>query len=343
MRKRLQYAMPRVPLQKLKQRQNQPENNGKPETHVGTISRRIAEARVGKRETEKPFQVLLGGDIENIEDEFGEQCWKDGQEKVDNEFLGAAASFDFVGKKGLQAEQSIRNLGRRNVKWEEIEDLDFEEDEMQQIKRLEEKLQRRNGGKRLRVVLESELQQDDSFVKNTMQCMRHKATHNQLLGEESGRPKSDNGGTFKVEAVIHQTLIECDGKGRAAGATAESSESHESEEQGILNRMTREEKGEIQKLNLLGMRPGIEHGGAKLKVFKNTHGTDGNGKADDESLDEEQTKRKNGNKQNNCFVSGNGKNQTQTDRDLEWGHDESSESDGGWDCDEGDIPLLHRK
>ncbi len=57
MQKRLHYAMPRVPLAKLKPQKN---NNNQRESHVATIAKRIGNAKLGRRQTEDELETQEG-------------------------------------------------------------------------------------------------------------------------------------------------------------------------------------------------------------------------------------------------------------------------------------------
>ncbi len=137
MKKRLLYAIPRVPLHKQKDIPDNQAYTQQGESHVGTMTKKIVEARKGKQRRKEPSRVPLGGDIElTLSDE------DDGTDDEDDiSLLGAAAPIH-------QGESFEKNVGQElfqfSTEEDQTDDPDLDEEEEQLVRRLQEKLQRRN-------------------------------------------------------------------------------------------------------------------------------------------------------------------------------------------------------
>ncbi len=302
MRKRLQFAMPRVPLQKLKGTPEQQENV-EPGTHVATMRRRIAEARQGKQGIKEKPKVPLGGDSKSSEEEFHSSSTDD-EDKM--HLLGAAAQ--------------VHNQN---------ETLDFED--CPQLMEMEPKLQRSTRGRNQTVFVEGDTDGgEEQDLTADIVCQ----TSSDGSEEKFGRQ-------LEVQAIIHDVDMEQSDQEEAIGNTDVTDNIMDA---GIdmADWTIEEDRAQGNMSNFIETQIGGEYGGARPKKIMNRLSRNENQEADFEEIYVKKDRQKSRKAMKNVkhHVQMKRPKKTGTARKVEWGLDESSESDGGWDCD--DIPLLSR-
>ncbi len=289
--KRLQYAMPRVPLKKLKAKKRYTEDPPETsDTMVGAIAKRIHEAHKLRRNTSKGKKELLGGDIEHNEPE-SEKNDSDQVYFEDNRLEGATA----MARAFEPKRETLHRNRQEHVLWKQ--QLNIGEKEIEQINSLEAKIQNDNKGRNLRLVL----------VESDM---------------EKNLPGSDEHNNEDIESSDQERIVEL-----PISANIEAHMCKDSSEMGVKD----EQHLFVVKDNSADdgyfMCEIHATGGARPKT-KRVKGQQQKKAAGKQKMTKKIQKKAQGKKQKAQVV---------------WGLDESSESDSGWDCDEGDIPLLPRE
>ncbi len=322
MKKRLQYAMPRVPLQKLKHLPNSEEGQVEQGTHVKTITRRIVEARKGKQMAKIAPQKALGGDFELSEVESDGSSANDSDE---SHLLGAAApkhtqeeAIQMKEAHDLQTEKEKTDTVLRVTK----EQFDLDEGEIRQMKRFLFELRER---RKCRVESDSD---GEILGMNFASCSHHadeETIHRHLA----------------VQAIVHGVDLEQSHQEEAMGRTYITEKIAGNGNDQIIQEDAAE--GNTQNKHKLKMQSNEEHGEAKPKKIINRHSRDEHKEVVVDKKDAKLERKKNRKARKiNLNVQKQRRSNSGTGRQPEWGFDESSESDGGWDVEQGDIPLLPR-
>ncbi len=297
MRKRLQYAMPRVPLVKLKQKKNDAtgetdDPTGAAETMVGVMAKRIQQGNKAREIAPKRGKVPLGGDIEHDESDSEEDHF-DKIQAGNNGVQGAAADERFYGPDENHLNRKAQNIGDQ--------DLIVEKEEMDMMERLVAKIERQNKGKKLRLVL---FEGDTDNIVAADEA-KTKIKNDNESPEQLRTNEVSSATEVEVEAMVH----------------------YEDHEKRVVL------QNDMEKNNTPGVRleeyPMNPAGGAKPKQIS----TRARGKKN-KKVRGRQDARKKAQKKNTIKKQGTA--------EARWGLDESSESDGDWDCDGGDVPLLRR-
>ncbi len=199
----LQYAMPRVPLKNIKERQTDMEDATEPsDTMVGAIAKRIHEAHKARRNAPKDRKVLLDGDIENEPD--SDQIDSDQVYFEDNRLEGATAM-------ARACEPKVKNLhrkGQENGLWDH--QLNLDEEEMIMMKRLEAKIQMKHGRKNLKlVVVESDTEQDlPGNDENSNEDFELSGQH-RLFNNQQVQTWKHKCTKVLIKQVLRQKIITC--------------------------------------------------------------------------------------------------------------------------------------
>ncbi len=349
MKKRLQYAMPRIPLRKLKQGQNNQEvvkeDGNRPATNVGAIARRIVEARKGRGQTLQKPESLLGGDIEDSEEESDNSE----NETHPGDVFGVGAAVVDTGMKET-SEQSLepnQNVSDREHtdKWHRFQHLNMEEGDVEMLKRFEQKLQKQNSGKKLSLVIvgsEGEMS-DNKGRQISDKGLSCNVCRNAKVGSPSQQrqdQKQTDGIQLKVQAEIHQPHFQT--------VVPEYSEENAAEGGSQWNC----DQSEISDKLFESVPPRCleqaDLGGAKPKILRNTVATDQHRKGQfgackhgqEKNRKAKRTQKKMTGADDNIEMITQKHGKIQHSTEAVWGCGESSESEAGWDCD--DIPLLPR-
>ncbi len=265
--------MPRVPLKQLKQRQkgnleeDKDDQAEAADTMVGIVAKRINEAHQVRNKAPKRREELLGGDNEHDQS----NCHDAAHDETDDEdnLGGAAVAL------GMPCEPQNQNIEPDNLLGKQR--LNIGQEELDIMRRLEAKIQIKNRGKNLRLVVV-----EDDTENNTAK--------NEKVDQEVETPaiprfaEESTGAEVKVQVVVHQA------------------ESHDLEANDCLGKANEPRRVDGEQKGKATRRQNREKMPQKAGEVR---------------------------QQNTACVS--------------WGDDESSESDGVWDYDEGDIPLLPRK
>ncbi len=304
MKKRLQYAMPRVPLRKLKQIPGNCEEDTdhmkeEPVSYVERITRRIVQARKGKQGNKQRTRTPLGGDVGCTGDD-GDGSSAD--EDQGRNLLEAAGPIP-----DEENQHEVVHPSQLSTK----DTFDLEEEEEQLVKSLQQKLRRRKKRVELRVF--DIANEEEEYIPVTKTSDVKDCPQGQKMEGEK---------TLVVQALVHDVEQE---KPNHVGAMADRI-SFDGVEPAEVNKNNWITQGDAAKCNTQDEG----HSGARLKT-KGMFLEKGN----NDQTTERKTKGRGGRKRNwktEC--------KTETGRQVEWGLDESSESDGDWEGDQGDIPLL---
>ncbi len=301
--------MPRVPLRKLKQRQddnNIEEAADAPETYAVAMGKRIIEARKGKGGVQKQPGAFLGGDIE-LSQEDSDGISTDGTED------GAKCADAGRAGRGDEEEDAstLHNSGQQHKA-----KLVIEQEDLDMLKNVELKMQRRNDGRRLRVVVvetgDEEDRREDEVITEGRRLNPDKKFHNER----------------KVQVLVHNVSFENSDQEGATGGGAEwpgpgptASEGESSEGAMATDKQQADEahNGAIPKV----VRPRDDNDNFELGIVQGR---------DKQKIKKKLGRRKRRQEQKRVHEK------KIRERDLE--SDESSESKGGWD--DGDIRLLPR-
>ncbi len=294
MRKRLQYAMPRVPLKNLKdihdgdREGDTTDPSVAPESNVGKMAKRIHQKDRKRFGAPKRKRVPLGGDIEH------EDSGSDAVEGNNNAVEGAAGGTD---KTGIPQSDIFNAQGQSFVTGDPS--LNIDEEEIEMMKRLEARLRRKNVGKNVKLVAVHD-NKEGNKVDDDLKMKEHEKELGQVKAT-----KASSGAEFDVKAMVY---------GEQLNATVENN--------GAKNKAT--------DFGLKGNGMKVS-GGARPKEF--TGGIRRNQNKKDKRRQKRHKKlqkKSEGRNQNRAQVRGGLQDSSET------------ESDGGWDMNGGDIPLLPR-
>ncbi len=329
MRKRLRFAMPRVPLQKLKHIPDTPRDIGEaglePVTHVGTMTKRIVEARKAIQGRNKAPQVPLGGDIETSDAET--------DDSDETHLLGAAAprnQRDAFQENVAHTQRQLEQDQREDVLRHTKEQLDLDEEEMQQMKRFLLKLRERRKCSGPRVESDSDGEQisGSNFTQGSHN-EQAEAIHRHMT----------------VQAIVHGIDLQQSDQKEAMGR-ADITDNNVGVYTETPDQTIQEDPVEgMQNFDKMKIQPNGEHGGVKPNKTIDRLSREEDKKVMIDQNDVKYQKKKIGRvgkKNIKQDIQQQRHWKVGIDRQPEWGFDESSESDGGWEVEQGDIPLLPR-
>ncbi len=199
MRKRLQYAMPRVPLVKLWQRNNDVtegetgDPTGAGETMVGAMAKRIQQANKAREIAPKKGKVPLGGDIEHDQPDSGDESHFD-QTQVEHSVFQAAE----VDERCLGTELCILIRKGQNICVHD-QHFNIDQEDMDTMNRLVAKIERQNEGKNLKLVLVEG--DSDNIVAGNKRKTKNKKEDERPNECRMNEVSSANKG--EVEALVH--------------------------------------------------------------------------------------------------------------------------------------------
>ncbi len=297
MKKRLLYAMPRVPLQQLKeqQRKEHPDNTNE-EVKQNLVCklraqwRKLSEAVVKRS---RKNQELI---YQNVEEDKKQE----GQNEAQLNDTMSAIITEPINDNNAGFEIDVEPADRKMP-------LNIKEEAMKAMRNAEIMLQKDNRGRKVRVVVvESDSEKEENLHNNRVEDNRGLADT-----EESCSNQEEH---FTVQADVHH-----DEQGAARIWTNIANDSTNTEKPGNFGGARPKQK----------MRNPRRHESRLLKGSrqkgngKNINIENGNKDGKSDGLQKKRHHRDKQEKQQN---------------EVHWGLDETSESDGGWDCD--DIPLL---
>ncbi len=297
MRKRLVYAMPRVPLQRLKQRNEEikEEDTAEPaETMVGAMAKRMKEAHKARKMNPTEKKQPLGGDIEHEDSDKSESDENhiDDTQGPGLKVEGAAANErpDHSGLEMMDTKAQHISVGDQH--------LDIDKEEIDIMRTLLAKIEKKNKGLNLKLVAvqsgkEIDLGEEDERIQQ-----------DEEIQDQAEITRCDE---VVVQALVHQA------------ESGEHGRNDDFQDHLAENNNAAAELGAFA----IELNPA---GGAKPKQIARGH--------QNQNARGRQISHKN---------TANSKTQDTTQ--ISWGLDESSESsesDGGWDMDGGDIPLVPR-
>lgn len=375
--------MPRVPLNRLKQTQENDEAPHEAGTNVAVMTKRIVEARKRAGPMQKAPTVLLGGDIEQSEEDSDDSEGSLHMETTeDEESLSEVLETTTVQKakkkrkwekmpdwmeensdsteheekqlneanaEGLHdRKRRIGEGAMRNVR--QHQQLNIREDAIDKIRTLEEMLQKVNRGKKIRVVVESD-DKNNGQSRNTEgkakhhRMVKHHHQHLSISDEEVTDVRDYNlESEFIVQADVHHVSSENLEAERLSAAFEEPAEENLSLRQDALENKKKDVVLEPAAEECFQNAETGNFGGARPKQ-KKTGMRDTGAKTAREKINREKRKgHARGKKMKPATATKHQRNEQGRQNEVNWGLDESSEceSDGGWDLEGGDIPLLPR-
>ncbi len=344
--------MPRVPLQKLKEQQKNDQKNDPQHNHDGvdnfndvdncnnvenhkdadnhndveeptskctsllqTLKRKITETCWRKQNvTGVPVEENIQEDIESVQNE---------ETQMDNTLLAAARPLN-VQDRGtdvemqpitVSREQTITETRMKQVK----EPLHIQEDTIKAMKDMEVRLKKENRGRKLRVVVvESESEDENGAIQDcpfTEKGNNHWGLAENASFTESGKNQDS---PFVVQAEIHQensVKIKRKDNGEKRARADHEGQMDDFEAGIFAGARPKINVGDFAEDKVQEVREQSPRKQTKMKV--------------------KEIKRPQRKKQQDA--------EPEKHNEVNWGFDESSESDGSWDLYEGDIPLLPRE
>ncbi len=320
MRKRLRYAMPRVPLRKLKERQggkldeNIEEARDAPETSAAA-AKRITATRKGKRRARRQRDAVGGEDSgvnspEEIKDDHDEA-------KAERNGAGDVEEVDKQDAAGIDQKNKRKQRGRTSIVTEK-EDIDRPK-------------MRKHKGRKLRVVFAESDEEDGRSGENIKKDKKWKP--GKKIDKESSvlileDEHFDDG---KIEVVTHEMGIGKPGRVGPRGHLGENPET------GTGSDSSEKEIPDGAKGRQLALKelPNVQQGRVRPKRVRKVR----KGKKDqaEGTVVGDRDAKKNTKLGREQSLEKPVQEEIR-ERDLE--SDESSESEGGWD--DGDIRLLPR-
>ncbi len=311
MKRRLHYAMPRVSIEKLKADQGfeemrDVETREKKTSFTKAVATTLLKQVKRKRKQEdKPELEERNSDTSEDETHLEDTLLAE-VAPTDND-KNRYYEDDYVEEKGIRNQQKTKDVDAF-PRIKNPQHLNLTENAMKKMKDAEVILQRANRGKKLRVVV-VESDGEDADAHNDV------TDHNDFQWDIAGH--------FTVQADVHQV-----GSERKEEESVK--ENHfvilQSEENDVVSHS---EVVKILKEDELG-----HSGRARPKQRKPDV-------AFHEKKQKAKKKQRTGHKRNKKH-HGDHKNKKEKKTEVKWGLDESSESDGGWGCDEGYVALLPR-
>ncbi len=318
MKKRLLYAMPRVPLQQLQEQQqegNMAEPIGKPASKLKALKAKFLGCMKKSRLQRTPNRL--------IDESDDEEMVPLGQEETQLDASAAAPAAAPIGrqdtkthtdKEHFECKEEQHPRGKCKTKQLVGNHLNIEEEDLSAIHKMEIKLQKANRGRKLRVVVvesdsedENDTGQDNSLGRNY-----------DLPDKEEDESPDDQGGCFVIQADVHQAdSVQFYEEQGATTFEMKVVESFLSPPDTIRNK-NREGAMEMRNQNTFE----FDHSSGP-RPEKNCV----------EWKQEERSKQRQKRRRHQERME---KEQSE----VNWGLDESSESDGVWDCD--DIRLFSR-
>ncbi len=339
MKKRLHYAMPRIPLQKLKIDGKQ-EGTQEEVTHVGAIAKRIRNARIKRQ------QLSVVEDDHNDTDQARNTETNDQKTKLCREKRQelkrsppvkdkAADVMDQTTDTLVSKCGSIFHKGtKKKQKQQNRLNADLGEQEMKKLREMDVRLRKALNRKSLRIVLidsdssEERKQSSDSDLSCTSVC------HTQDDGKKPQIITKDNAcaedireteGPHQVAVDVHHGLVDSSSDDEqlegAVGGFVEELPIEKEAEGGHLN-----EGAELffpeEGINIVSSDSSLETFGSQKSSLIN------GGFIRAKHIEAIEMMK---------AVKGK---VAQTE--MKWGEEESSDSDGGWDFETGGMPLLPR-
>ncbi len=324
MKKRLRFAMPRVPLQQLKQQQNNglQGNDEEEEPREEPISKlkalRIKIDKCIGTFKKKMDQEMPQTHSENVEEDT--ESVGDEETQLNDTMFAAAGQVYFdkeysevdVEPVKYREDQHTRKENKPHLR----KHLTIKVEEMEAIRKIETRLKKANRGRKLRVVLESEDEEENGEIIVSEEGNIHKHLGLANIVQKQSEETQDAG--FVVQADVHQEELPHLQEEQDATAPEQNgvksifsvSDTMENKDIEVTNDARKEQLHEM------------EHG-AGVRPKKNFKQEKGKAKSK-----QRQKKRKYQERMHEKHST------------VNWGLEESSESDGGWDFD--NIPLLPR-
>ena len=307
MKRRLHYAMPRVSIEKLKAGQDIEETRDVETKEKKTSFIKAAAITLLKKVMRKRKQE------DKPEWEERNSDTSEDETHFDDTLFAEVAPTDNDKDRDNEddefEEKRMRNQQKKNdedafPRRKNPQHFNITENAMKKMKDVEKMLQRANRGKKLRVLV---VESDDDDNEDG-------DAHNDVTGHNDFQ--WDITGQFTVHADVHQV---------GSDKTEESVEENHcvslhNEKNDLDNILEEDELG--------------HSGGARPKQRKPDE-------AFYEKKQKAKKKQRTGYKRNKKQY-GDHKERKEKKVEVKWGLDESSESDGGWGCDDGDVPLLPR-
>ena len=327
MKKRLRYAMPRVPLKQLKQQQKNPLLEGPKEKPISKLA-------ALKEKLNKFFGAIKRKKNKEIAQRFHGEYNEDhmdlvGDEEIqleDTMFAAAAGPLDVNDR---DPEISVKQVQCKKVQYKMNETkpmvrkpLHINEDGTKAIRNAEVLLHNANRGRNLRAVVVDSDNEDGNGANEGKLVPENAEQHWAMTdnAESYDYPEGD----WIVQADVHQVdlMVGNEQVGNVENTSARCGSSKQNNGQGA-NDASCENKLKMQ-----------NSGGARPKTKRNDFSYE-----EDKFHCQVQDVTKEA-KERQSHRGNGGKLQREKPNETDWGQDESSESDGGWDCD--DIHLLSR-
>ncbi len=331
MKKRLHYAMPRVPLNKLKGDNEHQDSDEEPISHVGTMARRIVEAKSVHQQLENIADDSSQGKQHGMLGKSKTFLKHKTKKKKHVDFAEAKHSMQFQTKESIGRGKSHMKMTTNQV--ENILSLDLSRRDMKQLQKIESKLQRKHKGKKLQFVLVecessdeiTQKQNSDGSSDSDTQLdgtTRVKKYLHEMPAINTSSANTSEEVNVIVSADVHQDMDSMEG---AVGGIVEPPPVEKSWEK--IWHLRADDEAKQQKGNI----PVFASDSSEELHSCNTART---GKGWYTTRREDQTvEMKILNKHNS-----GGKGKTQ----VKWGQEEKSESDsdGWWQSDDDDLSLL---
>ncbi len=356
MKKRLHYAMPRIPLHKLKMKAKNIEVDprgipNKPKTHVGTIAKIIYNAKLGRRQAPGANLGGLDTSSQNIA-KIGEKLAKCGnphkdkcnQTKIQNFTKMAHEMNNVVGLSNKEKKQMRKIISKlqkiyRNTHLETTYSSDTSDSI--QPGSSESSSQRESGGSGSECVADEEIYKDEDLlcmIQSSPRCEVAANGHNESsVGDIGGAASWDEDSTSELDEVNKVEVVADVHDNRATDQNEEAvgGVEEELESDGSRTDLLLDEETELCEVS----RPG--------------YGLQYDSSFEDHCHDKPKAEKRwkiGKNKGRNLLEMAKVRKDTvlqvegEDTINFQWGQEESSdsESDGGWDFEIGGMPLLPR-
>ncbi len=303
MKRRLRYAMPRVHIDKLKEGLDDQESRD-----VETLEKQRSFIKAAATTLFKKVMRKRKPEANLEEEERNNDSIEDEEMHLDDtEFAEPGPTDGKWRGDGAIAQGMKRRDEDALATGKKTQHLNMDKHTMKQVKHAEVLLQKENPGKKIKLLAVVESDHNDENTAGDTHNVRENSDMNQFI----------------VLADVHQ--VQSATKGKEISNKSQKSRLVSEKK----NTASLRDTDEIIAEDELG-----HSGGARPKQRK-----------PDEAFHEKKQKAKKkertGHKRNKKH-HGDHKEKKEKKAEVKWGLDESSESDGGWCCDEGDVPLLAR-
>ncbi len=358
MKKRLHYAMPRIPLHKLKMSAKNVDEArdvpNKPETHVGTIAKIIWNAKLGKRQAPKTNAVKHGMVPQNVA-KIGEKTVKRGNMQIDKHnrtqlqnFMKTVQEMDVRGHVGLSKKEK-KQMRKMMSKLQKIYRSTYlqtttsssDTSESFHAEGSESSSQRESGGSGSECVADEGMYKDEDMlcmILSSPRCEVAANGHNEsCVGDIGGAASWDEDNTSELDEVNKVEVVADVHDNRATDQNEEAvgGMEEELESDGSRTDLLLDEETELCEVS----RPG--------------YGLQYDSSFEDHCHDKPKAEKRwkiGKNKGRNLLEMAKVRKDTvlqvegEDTINFQWGQEESSdsESDGGWDFEIGGMPLLPR-